>query len=458
MFKKHAVNMTAGSIVKNLLLFALPVMLSGILQLLYNAADVVVVGRFAGHTSLAAVGSTSSLVTLITNLAIGLSVGVNILVARHIGARDSHRANRALHTAITVALVSGILTSLVGFFISRQALIWMDSPADVIDKSTLYLKIYFLGAPASVMYNFGSAALRSAGDTTRPLYFLTASGIVNVVLNLIFVIVFHMDVAGVALATITSQYLSALLVLIALKKGQGCLFFRVSEICFDKREFSEIVRLGIPAAIQGATFSISNVILQSGVNSFDDSLIVAGNAAAGNIEGFVYTVMNAFYHATMTFTSQNIGARQPERIPKIITRACMLSFISWAVVASIVFIFPEQLVSLYTDEPEAIAIAIERFHLVNLTYFLCGIMEISTGVLRGSGYSIVSMIISIVGVCGIRIVWVFTVFQKIHEFKILYMCYPVSWIPVIIANFVMFAIIYKKKLKKSSLLYDAQRQ
>ena len=442
--------MLEGSITKNLMAFALPIMLSGILQLLYNAADVVVVGKFAGHTSLAAVGSTSSLVTLITNLAIGLSVGVNIILARHVGAKDHERADRALHTSATLSIIIGILTALLGFFISHQALVWMDSPADVIDKSTLYLKIYFLGAPALVVYNFGAAALRSAGDTTRPLYFLTASGIVNVSLNLVFVILFHMDVAGVALATIISQYISAFLVVWALKKGQGCLFFNFSSICFDKKEFFEIVRLGIPAAIQGATFSISNVIIQSGVNSFDDSLIVAGNAAASSIEGFIYTVMNTFYHSAMTFTSQNIGARQPERIPKIILRSCMLSAICWAIVTAIVLCFPEPLLRLYTDEAVAIQYGIQRFYLVAITYILCGIMEISTGVLRGSGYSMVSMLISIFGVCGIRMIWVFTVFEKFHQYNILYMCYPVSWIPVILANFIVFAFIYKKKLKPLS--------
>lgn len=443
--------MTEGPVTKNIFAFALPIMLSGILQLLYNAADVIVVGKFAGDTSLAAVGSTSALVTLITNLAIGLSVGVNIIIARHIGAKDTERADRALHTAATVAIITGLLTFAVGFFISRQALVWMSSPADVIDKSTTYLKIYFLGAPALVIYNFGSASLRSAGDTTRPLYFLTLSGIVNVVFNLIFVIVFKMDVAGVALATIISQYLSAFLVVWALKKGQACLFLSLKKICFDMREFKEIIRLGIPAAVQGAMFSISNVIIQSGVNSFNDSLVVAGNAAAGNIEGFVYIVMNAFYHAAMTFTSQNIGARKPSRIPKIILSSSVLSFLSWVVVAAIVLIFPKPLLSLYTNSPIAIDIAIERFHIVSAFYILCGIMEISTGVLRGSGYSIASMIISIIGVCGIRILWVATVFKAYHKFSVLYWSYPVSWIPVIIANFAVFYYIYKKRLKPMEL-------
>jgi putative MATE family efflux protein len=449
MFKRSAVNMTEGPITTRLLLFSIPIMLSGVLQLLYNAADVVVVGKFAGHTSLAAVGSTSSLVTLITNLALGLSVGVNIIIARHIGAKDSERSHKALHTAATVAIFAGFLTAVVGFFISRTALELMGSPDDVIDKSTLYLKIYFLGAPASVIYNFGSAALRSAGDTTRPLYFLTASGLVNVILNLVFVIVFHMDVAGVALATIISQYISAFLVVMALKKGQGMLLLRFSSVCFDKKEFAEIIRLGIPAAIQGATFSISNVIIQSGVNSFDDSLIVAGNSAASNIEGFIYTVMNAFYHSTMTFTSQNIGAKKPERIPKIILRASVLCAISWAIITAVVLGFSEELLGLYTDEAGAVAIGVERLNLVAATYILCGIMEISTAVLRGSGYSIVSMIISIIGVCGIRIFWVLAVFPTFHEFKTLFMCYPLSWTPVIITNFIAFAIIYKKKLLPS---------
>lgn len=451
MFKRHTINMTEGPVTKNILAFALPIMLSGILQLLYNAADLIVVGMFSDDSSVGAIGSTSSLVTLITNFAIGLSVGVNIIIARHIGAKDPRRADRALHTAATVAIISGLLTCLVGFFISRQALEWMGATDNLIDKSEIYLQIYFLGAPALVVYNFGSAALRSAGDTTRPLIFLTISGIVNVVFNLVFVIIFNMDVAGVALATIISQYLSAFLVVWALKKGQGMLFLNFKSICFDKREFGEIIRLGIPAAIQGAMFSISNVIIQSGVNSFGKDYVVDGSAAASSIEGFVYTVMNAFYHAAMTFTSQNIGARKPSRIPKVIISSCFLSFISWAVVASIVLLFPKPLIHLYINDPQAVNIAIERFHIVTAFYILCGIMEISTGVLRGSGYSIASMIISIIGVCGLRVVWVFTVFQRFHTFGILYWSYPVSWIPVIIANFAVFAVIYKKKLKPLSL-------
>ncbi len=453
MFKRRTVEMTDGPIIKNLWKFAFPVMLSGILQLLYNAADIIVLGRFSGHTSLAAVGSTSSLITLITNFAIGLSVGVNVIIARHIGSDDPERTDKALHTAATVAVFSGLISFIIGFFISHQALEWMGSPSDVIDKSTLYLKIYFIGVPASIIYNFGSAALRSAGDTTRPLWFLTISGIINVVLNLIFVIVFHLDVAGVAIATAVSQYVSAILVVIALIKGQGYLIFRFKSICFDRREFAEIIKLGIPAAIQGMTFSVSNVILQSAVNSFDSSLVIAGNSAASNVESFIYTVMNSFYHASMTFTSQNIGAHKANRIPKIIFSSCFLSFISWFVITSVVLTFPKTLLGFYTSEPAAIRIGIQRFNLVAMTYILCGIMDISTGVLRGSGYSLASMIISIVGVCGVRIVWIFTVFKRIHTFNVLFMCYPLSWLPVIIANFLFFFYIYRKKLKKTDALF-----
>lgn len=449
MFKRARVDMLEGSLTKNLFLFSAPLMLSGILQLLYNAADIVVVGQFSGYQSLAAVSSTSSLISLITNIAMGMSVGVNIILARHIGAKNVGRVNRALHTAATLSIVIGLITALVGFFVSRWALELMGSPADVIDKSTLYLKIYFLGTPASIIYNFGSAALRSSGDTTRPLFFLTASGLVNVSLNLVFVIFFKMDVAGVALATIISQYLSAILVISALRKGHGLLVLNLSSMCFDKAEFREIVRLGIPAAVQSTTFSLSNVIIQSAVNSFGSSAVIAGNGAASNIENFIYTVMNAYYQATMTFTSQNLGAGKIDRIPKIIPRAAMLTIASWGVVTSLVMLFPEQLLNFYTNEPAAIAKGIERFHLVAATYVLCGIMEISTGVLRGLGHSIVPMIISIVGVCGIRILWVLTVFQKHHTFKVLFMSYPLSWIPVTLANFILFFIVFKK-LKKST--------
>lgn len=444
MFKPARVDMLKGSLGKNLFLFSAPLMLSGILQLLYNAADIMVVGKFSGYQSLAAVSSTSSLITLITNIAMGMSVGVNIILARHIGAKNVGRVNRALHTAATLSIIIGIITALVGFFTSRWALELMGSPADVIDKSTLYLRLYFLGTPAAIVYNFGSAALRSSGDTTRPLFFLTVSGIVNVSLNLVFVILFRMDVAGVALATVISQYLSAILVVSALKKGHGLLVLNLSSVCFDKAEFREIIRLGIPAAIQSTTFSISNVIIQSAVNSFGSSAIIAGNGAASNVEGFIYTVMNAYYQATMTFTSQNLGAGKIDRIPKIIPLAAMLCVASWAVITGLIMLFPEQLLSFYTSEPDAIAQGIERFHLVAATYILCGIMEISMGVLRGLGHSIVPMIISIIGVCGIRILWVLTVFQKYHTFKVLFMSYPLSWIPVTLANFILFFIVFKK--------------
>ncbi len=445
--------MTEGSITKNILFFALPLMLSSVLQLLYNAADVIVVGKFAedGLTSLAAVSSTNSLITLITNVAIGLSVGVNVLIARHIGAKNTERADRALHTAATVAIASGIFTCIVGFLICGKALEWMGTPDDVIEKSTLYLRIYFLGSPALIIYNFGSASLRSAGDTTRPLIFLTISGLVNVVCNLLFVIVFNMDVAGVATATIMSQYISATLVVLALKKGQGFLLLNFKKICFDKREFKDIVILGIPAAIQSSCFSISNVAIQSGVNSFKNAAVNAGSGAAGSIEGFVYVVMNAFYHAALTFTSQNIGARKPRRIPKIIFSSCFLSTMFWLICVAIIFTIPETLLGFYTDDPDAIKIGVERFNYVALPYILCGIMEISTGVLRGSGHSISAMIISIVGVCGIRIVWIYTVFQVYHSFGMLYLCYTVSWAPVIVANFIAFYFIYKKNLKPLEL-------
>ena len=447
MLKQSAVDMTEGPITKKLLLFSLPIMLSGILQLLYNAADVVVVGRFAGHTSLAAVGSTSSLVTLITNFAMGLSVGVNVIIARHIGAKDSERVDKALHTAATLSIFAGIITAVLGFFISRTALELMGSPADVIDKSTLYLKIYFLGAPASVIYNFGSAALRSAGDTTRPLYFLTASGIVNVLLNLVFVIVFHMDVAGVALATIISQYMSAALVVMALKKGQGMLFLRLSSICFDKKEFGEIIRLGIPAAIQSSAFSISNVILQSGVNSFDDSLIIAGNSAASNIEGFIYVSLNAFHQTAVNFMGQNAGAGQYKRVSRTLWICLGSVTVVGLAVGSLAYLFGPSLLSLYiTDSQEAISYGMLRLSLISLTYFLCGLMDVSTGALRGLGESFIPMVISVLGVCGIRIGWIYTIFQlpQFHTPQCLYLSYPISWAITFLCQMFAFLLVYRK--------------
>ncbi len=444
MAKNVRVDVINGPIYKNILLFTLPLMLTSVLQLFYNAADIVVVGRFAGDESLAAVGSTSSLTNLIVNFFIGLSIGVNVLVARHIGARDMHRAQRTVHTAATVALAVGIFAGLLGFFISRPALVLMKSPADVIDKATLYLKIYFLGTPANIIYNFGSAILRASGDTTRPLYFGTVSGILNVVLNLVFVLVFKMDVAGVALATIISQYLSAILVIMSLKNNTGFCNLRISSMCLDRRELSEIVRLGIPASIQSSMFSVSNITIQSAVNSFDSAVILAGNSAASNIEGFVYIMANSFYHAVMTFISQNVGAKKHERIVPILVKGTTLAVIASISLGAIVLLNADTLTGIYTDAPEAIEASVLKMNIIVSTYFLCGIMEILAGALRGLGYSLVPMLNTIVGVCVFRIVWIFTIFEKHHTLFSLFMCYPFSWVLTLVANLIYFVFAYKK--------------
>ncbi len=444
MAKNPRVDVINGPICKNILLFTLPLMLTSVLQLFYNAADIVVVGRFAGDESLAAVGSTSSLTNLIVNFFIGLSIGVNVLVARHIGARDMHRAQRTVHTAATVALTVGIFAGLLGFFISRPALVLMKSPADVIDKATLYLKIYFLGTPANIIYNFGSAILRASGDTTRPLYFGTVSGILNVVLNLIFVLVFKMDVAGVALATIISQYLSALLVIMSLKNNTGFCNLRISSMCLDRRELSEIIRLGIPASIQSSMFSVSNITIQSAVNSFDSAVILAGNSAASNIEGFVYIMANSFYHAVMTFISQNVGAKKHERIVPILLKGTTLAVIASISLGAVVLLNADTLTRIYTDAPEAIESSVLKMNIIVSTYFLCGIMEILAGALRGLGYSLVPMLNTIVGVCVFRIVWIYTIFEKHHTLFSLFMCYPFSWVLTLVANLIYFVFAYKK--------------
>lgn len=448
MLKNTKIDAVNGKISKNLLMFALPLILSSILQLLYNAADIVVVGRFAGHESLAAVGSTSSLINLIVNFFIGLSIGVNVVIARYIGAKDTKSCHRALHTSATIAVIAGLTAAIIGFFVSRPALELMDSPADVIDKATLYLKIYFLGTPANVIYNFGSAVLRANGDTTRPLMFLSLSGLVNVVLNLITVICFDMGVAGVAIATIASQYLSAILVVASLKKGAGPCAFQFSSICFDKKEFIEILKLGIPAAIQSSLFSISNVIIQSGVNSFDDSMIVAGNAAASNIEGFVYCLPNAVYHAVMTFISQNIGAKKVERVIPILKKGLIIAFIASFSAAMIVMAFDEPLLSIYSKDAPAIKAGVIRLSIIIPTYFLCGLMEVASGALRGIGYSLLPMITSVMGACVFRITWAFTIFEKWHTMVVLFISYPISWILVLSANLIFFAIVFPKVKKR----------
>ena len=425
----YQMDMVHGPLAGKILLFALPLMFSSILQLLFNAADVVVVGRYAGEAALAAVGSTSSLINLLVTLFVGFSVGTNVVVARDLGAGRPEQVRAGVHTAVAIALISGVLLTVLGLAAARPLLVWTASTPDVIDLATLYLRIYFCGMPVNMLYNFGAAILRAQGDTRRPLYFLAIAGVTNVALNLLFVIVFPMSVAGVALATIISQAVSAFLVLGGLMRDQGPLHLDMKKLCIDKRIMIQIMRVGLPAGFQGIVFSLSNVVIQSSINSFGSTAIIAGSAASANIEGFVYVAMNAFYQTDLTFTSQNYGAGECGRVDRSLILCQAYVVAAGLLLGVLAAVFGHPLAAIYAPgKEEVISHAILRLKYICIPYFLCGVMDVMVGVLRGLGHSIVPMIVSMVGACGVRLLWVATIFQTYHTPQMLYLSYPVSWL------------------------------
>ena len=441
--------MCNGPLLGKIVVFYLPLMLSGVLQLLFNAADIIVVGQFAGDEALAAVGSTSSLINLLVNIFIGLSVGTNVLVARYFGAGQKKELSEMVHTSVLTALVSGVFLIFVGFFIARPALTLMGVPEDVIGMSILYIRIYFAGMPVMMAYNFGSAILRAVGDTKRPLYYLLTAGVVNVVLNLIFVIVFQMSVAGVALATVISQALSAYLVLRCLMKTESDYQLVLSKLHINWDKLLKMIAIGIPAGLQGSLFSISNVLIQSSVNSFG-KIVMAGNTAASNIEGFVYTSMNALYQTSISFTGQNYGAKKFDRIGKILVICQVLVIGVGLILGNGAYLFGGTLLKLYTDNPEAISYGVRRLSVICTTYCLCGMMDVIVGSIRGMGYGIMPMLVSLTGACLFRVIWIFTVFQSIHTLECLYMSYPISWALTFSVHLVCFLVVFQIQKKKSS--------
>jgi len=450
MKKSYEMDMCNGPILSKVLVYAFPLMLSGILQLLFNAADVIIVGRYAGSQSLAAVGSTSALTNMLINIFIGLSVGVNVLVAQYYGAKNEEDVNETIHTAITISLISGVFLIFVGFILSRPLLELMGTPEDVIDKSTLYMRFYFAGMPVIMLYNFGSAVLRAVGDTRRPLYYLTIAGVVNVVLNIFFVTQLNMDVAGVALATVLSQVISAGLVIKTLMKSDGCLKLDLKKLRISMPKLKRIVRVGLPAGMQGAIFSISNVLIQSSVNSFG-SIAMAGNTTSQNIEGFIYTSMNAIYQTNLSFTSQNYGGRKFSRINRI-TLTCIGVVVAVGLVLGLsCYGAGEFLVGIYSSDQEVIRYGVNRLSMFGCTYFICGIMDVMVGAIRGLGYSILPMCVSLTGACAFRVVWIYTVFQWSRSLRTLYLSYPASWIVTTTAHVICFLII-RKKLPKEDMV------
>lgn len=444
---KYEMDMCNGPLFSKLIIFSIPLILSGMLQLLFNAADIVVVGRFAGETALAAVGSTSSLTNLLVNVFMGLSIGANVLVARFYGAGQKKELDEMIHTAIATSIIAGIILVFAGFCLSKPALTLMGTPDDVIKQSVLYMRIYFAGMPAMMLYNFGSAILRAIGDTKRPLYYLLLAGVVNVILNLIFVIPLKMGVAGVSLATVISQVISAALVIRCLVINDSAVRLYINQLRIVPDKLWKMIRIGVPAGLQGAMFSISNVLIQSSINSFG-SIAMAGNTAALNIEGFIYTAMNAIHQGAVSFTGQNYGAHKFKRIAKI-AFICEGMVVAVGLLLSVlVLFFVEPLLSIYSDKADVIQYGMRRLHIICSTYFLCGMMDVMVGILRGMGYAIAPMIVSLTGVCVFRVVWIYTVFAKFHTLEVLYLSYPATWALTFLIQLIMFIIIYKKFSKK----------
>lgn len=441
--------MCNGPLLGKILLFSVPLMLSGILQLLFNAADIVVVGRFAGNEALAAVGSTGSLNNLIVNVFMGLSIGTSIMVARYYGAQDWKSIREIVHTSMLVSFICGVALIFIGIFLAAPLLELMGTPPECLDQAVLYMRIIFIGMPAQMVYNFGAAILRAVGDTRRPLLFLLAAGIVNVLLNLFFVIVFHMDTAGVALATIISQSISAVLVVLCLMRSHTPYRLRFRRLRVRKAQLLQIIRVGLPAGIQGAVFSVSNVLIQSSINSFG-SLAVGGNTAASNIEGFVYTSMNSLYQASLSFTSQNVGAGKLQRVVPILLRCLGVVLTVGVGLSGLALLFNHQLLGIYSSDQEVIRYGLGRLEVVCATYFLCGMMDVVCGSVRGLGSSVVPTIVSLTGACGLRILWIYTIFAENRTLFFLYLSYPITWVITFSAHLVCFFIFLHRRKKRAA--------
>ena len=451
--RNYEIDMCNGPLTRKIITYCIPLALSGILQLLYNAADIIVVGRFSGPTELAAVGSTGSLINLIVNLLIGLSVGASVCVANFYGAGREKDVRETVHTAMLISVIGGVIVAVVGMVFAKTFLGWMGSPDDVIDQATLYLRIYFAGMPLTMAYNFASAIFRALGDTKRPLYYLAVSGLVNVILNLIFVIVFKMGVAGVATATVVAQAVSTTLIIMCMIRSHSVIHLQRDMLRIHGDKLKEIVRVGLPAGLQGTIFSISNVLIQSSINSFG-SIAIAGNSASSNLEGFMYTSMNSVYQAALSFAGQKMGARKYSRLKKVLCNCLAIVTGIGIGMGAITYLFRYQLLGIYSSDMDVINFGIERLELFCLTYFTCGAMDVMVGQMRGMGYSIVPMIVSLVGVCGIRIVWIFTVFKASNSLLTLYMSYPVSWVVTLAVHFSTFLYLYHKVKQRTDGVPD----
>ena len=446
---KHEIDMTNGSVLKKMLLFSFPLMGSSILQLLFNAADIIVIGRFAGDNSLAAVGATASLINLLVNLFVGLAIGANVLTARYYGARRDEDISQTVHTSVALSIVCGTGLAIIGILISKPVLAMMGTPDEILPLSTIYMQIYFAGMPAMMIYNFGSAVLRAKGDTARPLMYLAIAGVLNVGLNLFFVISLKMDVAGVAAATSISQCLSAFLVLRCLSREPDAFRLRRKFLKIHGHKLKIILQIGLPAGFQGVLFALSNVIIQSSINSFG-KYVMAGSAASSNLENFTYFAMNTFYQAAISFTSQNVGAGKYERVKKILICAVSCAAVTGITVGNLTYLFGTPLLGIYSKSTLVVQEGLKRMMYICTPYFLCGIMDTMAGMIRGLGYSILPMIVSLLGACVLRIIWILTVCQlpAFHHVEFVYASYPVTWAITTTAHIICYAII-TKKIKKS---------
>lgn len=424
--QNHDMDMCSGPLFSKILIFALPIMAMNILQLLFNTADMVVVGRFSGSEALAAVGATGPLINLIVNLFMGLSVGTSVIVAQDYGAGHSDAVSRSVHTSIAISIIGGLIVMVMGLALCNPLLEMMGTPEDIFGLSVLYLKIYFIGMPASMVYNFAAAILRAVGDSRRPMYYLIVTGILHVIFNLFFVIVLHMSVDGVAWATVISQYLSVLLIMMCLSRYDGAIRFIPRKMRIDWHKLKSIVRIGLPAGLQGLLFSISNVLIQSAVNSFG-STMVAASSAAGNVESYIGTTMNAYYNAAITFTGQNMGAKKYERIDTVAKVCTALIFATWILLGGVILLFGKPLLGIYTSDPEVIELGMMRMNVMMVAYFTCGTMNVYPGLTRAMGYSILPMLSTLVGACLMRIVWLVTFFAWYPTELVLFTCYPVTW-------------------------------
>lgn len=444
---KNEIDMIHGPLLGKMIYFTIPILLSNMLQLVFNAADVIVVGRYAGEESLAAVGSTTALINLMVGLFMGLSIGANVVAAQFYGAGERERLSDTVHTSMMISVICGIFMMVVGVFASGTLLRWMNSPEEVIGLAELYLRIYFLAMPATLVYNFGASILRASGDTKTPLYFLFFAGVVNVVLNLVLVIRFSLDVAGVAIATVVSQYISAALILWYLWRNQGVLHFSFKKLKIHPDILKKIIRIGVPAGIQGMVFSLSNVVVQSSVNSFGKT-VIAGNSAAANLEGFVYMAMNSVYQTAITFVGQNYGAGKNRRILQVMFRCLGIVFVIGLVMGNAAYLFSDSLLHIYSDSDAVVAAGIERVKYICIVYFICGMMDTMVGVMRGIGRSVLPMIVSLTGACLLRLVWIATIFQLHRTQPMLYIAYPITWTITLTAHIICFIFAFRKLVKK----------